>query len=592
MATTNIPARAYCSPSGVVLLAFYWKPPANKPFFGFSIKRTPGFYDTNSGLQLPFNWLPNRLNFHGPLDEDSPSSVAPIQKFMWWDARFHPKEDGGKKFVYDVIPITGSSDSLEPVPNVRGRVTVTFPAREEQGIGTWFNRPFVSSQAFSRLLQRFGVDTKSRLSDLSPEQREGILGWLSNDIQDAVFAVLKEKGNVDGAIYHFSDTQWLKPAFEKRSRTKTSVVLHWKPEGTTGHKTLANQDFEKKLRKNVTFFKRTKVPSLMHDKILVVSPSGKAQKVLMGSANFTTGALTSQANVLHIWSFPKLAQAYLDRVKLLQADPSKRQGLPAEWSQPINLKGGGSVRVFFPPEPGEKKTKGPGQSVVPISEAVKKAKSSVVFCLFSSTDDGVRNACLAAGKRGLMMYGLVNQISNNPPKNTPQNKAKVELFQHSKTSSDIVGAASLLSQVPEGWLREIFSFGVGDKAVAEGNGGKRSSVPEVHIHHKFVLIDGETDHPILYTGSANISSNSAYHNDENLLEIRGARALSAIYLAEFMRLYEHYRFRFLSDRDAKKKKAGTKKKVLRLDDTGRKWFKRFFMAGSPESRSTKRLAGG
>ena len=87
MATTNIPARAYCSPSGVVLLAFYWKPPANKPFFGFSIKRTPGFYDTNSGLQLPFNWLPNRLNFHGPLDEDSPSSVAPIQKFMWWDHR-------------------------------------------------------------------------------------------------------------------------------------------------------------------------------------------------------------------------------------------------------------------------------------------------------------------------------------------------------------------------------------------------------------------------------------------------------------------------------------------------------------------------
>ena len=269
------------------------------------IKRTPGFYDTNSGFSSRSIGCPINSTFTAR-SMRSPSSVAPIQKFMWWDARFHPKEDGGKKFVYDVIPITGSSDSLEPVPNVRGRVTVTFPAREEQGIGTWFNRPFVSSQAFSRLLQRFGVDTKSRLSDLSPEQREGILGWLSNDIQDAVFAVLKEKGNVDGAIYHFSDTQWLKPAFEKRSRTKTSVVLHWKPEGTTGHKTLANQDFEKKLRKNVTFFKRTQVPSLMHDKILVVSSSGKAQKVLMGSANFTTGALTSQANVLHIWSFPKL----------------------------------------------------------------------------------------------------------------------------------------------------------------------------------------------------------------------------------------------------------------------------------------------
>ncbi len=596
MASTSIPARAYCSPSGVVLLAFHWKSPAGKPLFGFSIKRTPGFYDPNSGMQLPFNWLPNRLNFFGPLDEDASSNVAPIQKFMWWDARFHPEQDGGKKFVYDIIPMTGTAEALEPVPNVRGKVTLTFPAREDQSIATWFNRPFVSSQAFSRLLQRYGVDSNAKLSDLSPQQREGILGWLSNGLQDPITQVLAEKANVDGAVYHFTDTQWLMPAFEKRTPAKTSLVLHWKPEGKTGNKSLANEKFEKALRKNVTFHKRTNIPSLMHDKILVVSKAGKADKVLMGSANFTTGALTSQANVLHVWSNPKLAAAYLDRIKLLQNDmgksTKKKPGLPAQWSAPIALGGGATVRAFFPPEPGTKKENGPGQSVLPIAEAVKKAKSSIVFCFFSSTDEGVRNACLDAAKRGLMMYGLVNKIPKNPPKNTPQNKASIELFQHSKKSSDIVGAASLLSQVPEGWLREIFNFGAGDKAPAKGK-GKAPSPPDVHVHHKFILIDGETDHPVLYTGSANISSNSAYSNDENLLEIRGARALSAVYLAEFMRLYEHYRFRFVSNRDEKAAKGAKKnaRKKLRLDDTGLKWFKKYFAAASPESRAAKRLAG-
>lgn len=594
MPATNIPARAYCSPSGVVLLAFHWKPPANTPFFGFSIKRTPGFYDPNSGLQLAFNWLPNRLNFHGPLDEDAPSSVAPIQKFMWWDARFRPKQDAGKKFVYDIAPMGGSADALKPVPNVRGRVTITFPAREEQAIATWFNRPFVSSQAFSRLLQRYGVEPNAKLNDLSPQQREGILGWLANDIPEAIVELLKEKGTINGAIYHFTDTQWLKPAFQKRSRPTTSIALHWKPEGKTGHKVLANEDFRGKLGKNVTFHKRTAIPSLMHDKILVLSASDKAKKVLMGSANFTTGALTSQANVLHVWNYPALAQVYLERVKLLQADKGKRDHLPAQWSDPIKLNSGATARVFFSPEPGTKKSNGPGQSITPIIEAIKKAKTSVVFCLFSSTDDGVRNACLGAAKRGLMMYGLVNQISNNPPKNTKANKAKIELFQHSKKTYDIVGSASLLSQVPEGWLREIFTFGAGDKAAAKVKDPKQGTVPEVHIHHKFILIDGETDHPVLYTGSANISSNSAYSNDENTLEIRGAKGLSAVYLAEFMRLYEHYRFRFVSDRQAKaakKKGAAGKRKPLRLDDTGHKWFKKYFTPGTPESRSAKRLAG-
>ena len=60
---------------------------------------------------------------------------------------------------------------------------------------------------------------------------------------------------------------------------------------------------------------------------------------------------------------------------------------------------------------------------------------------------------------------------------------------------------------------------------------------------KFLVIDGETKHPIVYSGSANMSANSVFYNDENLLEITDCPRLAQAYLAEFMRLFEHYRAR-------------------------------------------------
>jgi phosphatidylserine/phosphatidylglycerophosphate/cardiolipin synthase-like enzyme len=65
----------------------------------------------------------------------------------------------------------------------------------------------------------------------------------------------------------------------------------------------------------------------------------------------------------------------------------------------------------------------------------------------------------------------------------------------------------------------------------------------VVVHHKFIVIDAETNSPIVYSGSANMSGNSVFGNDENLLEIKGSARLARIYLAEFLRLYEHYRAR-------------------------------------------------
>ena len=124
------------------------------------------------------------------------------------------------------------------------------------------------------------------------------------------------------------------------------------------------------------------------------------------------------------------------------------------------------------------------------------------------------------------------------------------------------------------------------------------AAPEVYIHHKFIVIDGETSNPVIYTGSANFSGNSCYHNDENMLEIKGSPELAKTYLAEFMRLYEHYRARTMYQRfkDAKSTKATarTKKETEALltfklvKDAA--WAKKDYTDGSPESKARINMA--
>src|SRR5207249_4870576 len=69
----------------------------------------------------------------------------------------------------------------------------------------------------------------------------------------------------------------------------------------------------------------------------------------------------------------------------------------------------------------------------------------------------------------------------------------------------------------------------------------------VYVHTKYMLIDPLSSSPILVTGSANFSKNSSVNNDENQLVIYHQPEVVDVYLTEFMRMYEHYRFRYLLD---------------------------------------------
>jgi len=539
-------SRAYLSPT-LVLLAFDWPGgEGHDDFLGFAIKRDPGFQGEKT------SWLPNRLTFSGPAKTDSPSNESPIQKFMWWDARIDDA-DRGRSFVYTVIPVIGAPGSLTLLEDDAAKVKVTLPEAVVGSIGTYFNRAVVSSQAFVREFGRKPTGDKLKRA----------LAWLANGLEKVIPEFLDTTRPIDGAIYHLTDEEWVIPALARRT-VHTSIVY----DNTT--KDAGTNDPAVKKLTNVTFSPRKRT-GIMHDKFLVRGGAPRTLATLAGSANFTTEGLTTQANVLHTFRSPELAALYRERQQVLATDPpvSKIVGL-AGWSAPISIDGG-QVRVFFPPEPPSVR-----ESLDAIVRVVEKASDSVLFCLFAPTDAALRRALFSVGDAGKMMFGLVNSITEPKP-GAPDNAGTVaatEIYHRSRDNKDVY-SHDLFPQggKPAGFWWEVAKLP-----------GKAGKFP-VYIHHKFVVIDAETDHPTIYTGSANMSGNSLWHNDENLIEIKGNTKLARTYLAEFLRLYEHYRAR-----------AQFQNRPHRPGDTfalakNAGWATKAFTKGSPEWKSRHAMVG-
>jgi phosphatidylserine/phosphatidylglycerophosphate/cardiolipin synthase-like enzyme len=587
----HVNVRAYLSPT-LVLLAFDWQEAAlHDDFLGFAIRRTPGFLSSDGKTREASSWLPNRLTFSGPTPAgmaDAPSNKAPIQKFMWWDARIE-EPDRGHAFVYDVFPVTGFPNRLTLLTASVGQCTAALPGHIQNDIGTWFNRAVVSSQAFSRKLSALGI---SQNKTPSPEDALNLRAWLANDLQQTFEIALRDASRAVSAVYHLTDTLWAIPAFHRfgtgNGRDALAIVYdaHTIARQDGPPQPSPNQIAVNALSAVARLAPRDKT-HIMHDKFIVSdTPTDRATpgQVLTGSANFTTEGLTEQANVLHLFHSAELALIYNNRAAKLAENPSiaETAKLSNGWSEEIKV-GTARVRVSFSPEPSTQRSQ-----IDTIVQAIKQAKHSVLFCLFMPTDAALRDACFKAGDAGLMMFGLVNHISpaSAASAKSAQDAGKVvqtsalanlALFHRSQQQRDVIDAQYFSpTTVPSGFMPEMRLF----------PGEKAPDYAPVIIHHKFVIIDAEGADPIVYTGSANMSQNSEHFNDENLLEIRDAH-IASIYLAEFFRLYEHYRARALIIKGQSNHQPSPK---LALQTNG-DWCKKYFVAGSPEAKARSALSG-
>jgi phosphatidylserine/phosphatidylglycerophosphate/cardiolipin synthase-like enzyme len=576
--------RSYTSPT-LVLLAMDWADGAKfKDFLGFAILRSPGFHPGEKD-----GYLLNKVGFTppGPHSQSLPSNVSPIQKFLWWDSAI-TDADRGKTFTYTVTPVrgTGPLDIKLHDEAASKPIEVPVPTVERDKISTWFNRAVVSSQSFSKKFP----DPKKDL--------DAAMAWLANGLEDGFTQILHGASHICGAIYHLTDNEWVMPDLTAFAGD-ISLVYEDRPNDQTCLPAVAILEKAKK----TTFQgeKRSKT-NIMHNKFLVDLDKGR---VLMGSANYTPEGLTSQANLLHIFDSQELSDLFEARQKLMIGDPSVPDTAKgAAWSKEVSV-GKAKVRVIFSPEPKNQRV-----SINTVIDSIDKAKESVIFCMFDPTDSKLISSLLAAGDKKKLLYGMLNSIADPnkkkdslsasgeaPRKPTPATEIKVTLFNRSRKDKKVLAYNYFRpGNTPAGFLPEFSAVDMSSESTLpppKPAAGKKKGggPPAVHIHHKFIVIDAETDHPIIYTGSNNLSENSTHHNDENLLEIKGSPELAQTYFAEFMRLYEHYRARALWNIAHPAKKGKLKEtakansklgEAFTLKTTRDEWVKGAYKAGTPE----------
>jgi phosphatidylserine/phosphatidylglycerophosphate/cardiolipin synthase-like enzyme len=549
--------RGYAS-SSCVLLAFDWPDGKNHPdFLGFAIKRDPGYTKTGEA-----QFLFNKIDFTPITGASKPmgSDKAPIQKFNWWDGGIN-LDDRGKSFTYTITPVLGTgANDLALQHSEAGTLKVTVPEAREGDIESHFNRAVVSSQSFQK---------KAKTSSLEQQ-----MDWLANGLQEAVPGVLKLSAGFDCAIYHLTDHRWIIPALAKYKQ-KGSLIYFDKADDHASQKGLA-----KFTNPKITRHKRTKISALMHDKFIVSYKAGKPDAVLMGSTNFTPEAQTVQANVLHVLHSPQMARLYAARARLLETDPTTAvTAKGAGWSKITDV-AGTKLRVFFLPEPSKGRV-----FLDTVVDAVKKAKSSVLFCMFTASDAPLMEAIFAVGdSKNRLIYGLLNSIDDPTKltkKGTKRNLAPiaVKIFNRSSENPDTLSYDRFTQEnAPAGFLPELYTIDT-----RKYSGGASPPVA-VHVHHKFIVIDGDTDHPIIFSGSPNFSKASENSNDENVLEIKDNVPLARAYVAEFLRLYGDYRARAIWDATHKKKGAPKKQAAqadpLMLKATRDGWVKGAYMTGT------------
>lgn len=524
--------------SAVVLFGIDLPKRATKGLLGFALERT-------DPAKKERYWLRGMKVFeetsHGiPPGTSVSLREHPVQGFQWGDYTAEPDHE----YVYRVVALYGKPKNLE----VRREVTVTVRT-EPVDTGTHaihFNRGVAASQAYA---QRFGRPPRPG------DRTDPAYTWLSRGLEEALVKFVASAAGpgfaLRGSVYEFSYPRVLdalKAAADRGADVK--IVYDRRGRASTDPKRAKVwQQSEPAIAAaglGACMIPRETGSAISHNKFLVLLEDGEPQAVWTGSTNITWGGLFGQSNVGHLVRDPAIAAQYLAYWARLAADPDYAGIRPADTTA--------TPTPATPPPAGISPVFSPRTTLDLIDwyagQAGRARKSFFMTAAFGVHD---KIAEAIAGESDVLRYLVLEE---------PPDSGDVEFTRDHDVK---VAVGSLLStDVLDRWTKEQLTG---------------LNVHVRYTHTKFMLVDPLGDDPLVITGSGNFSDASVHENDENMLVIQGDTRVADIYLGEFMRLFNHFYFRYLRQ----KFRDDDPEKVVYLtpDDS---WVSRYYQRDTPSYR--------
>lgn len=482
-------------------------PAARRGLLGFAIRRT-------ALPDGPAEWLKNPLKFArfpyaGFKVAGTDSNLAPIQQFRWIDERLEP----GQPYRYEVSTVFGTPER----PELRHTVEIELEAAPvaSGSLGLLFNRGVLATPAYR---QRFDNLAPVRQP---PESAGAARSYLSRGLHEGLLAFLEQAGPGDElsvAIYEFqheSVVAALRAALRRGAAVR--LLYHAKDARGEGHSTARhNQAYLDRLTEglddaqaHLQAIPRARVARLSHNKIVLLRRRGQPAAVWTGSTNFTESGFFLQTNAGVVIHDPAIAARFADYLDWLAADP------PGDCDPAVPAAGepGGSgiTRLFFSPVRGDELLRVAAGLVDEAEELV------LISCPFGLEASGAIEGAIQRldehpGRP--LAYGLLNSVA----------KGKLAAL-------DGAPGDTREFTVPE-WIESF------NGESYDGSPGRR-----LKVHVKSLVVDPFGARPRVLIGSANFSRESVNDNDENALLIEGNRWAAAVVATEFLRVFEHYRFR-------------------------------------------------
>jgi phosphatidylserine/phosphatidylglycerophosphate/cardiolipin synthase-like enzyme len=530
---------------------------------GFVIYRQPA--DGSAG------WEPLRslIEFEDDHVDDAarPTTVTPVTKFQWRD--FLDRASRDKAVRYKIVAVRKEADSLDPVPGVQPLLTndVTPTEHLTDGVEVYFNRGILATQALVRLLAPYGGATVGALQKALSDPTGIARTRLSGELQQALLRLLEERkekrGHCYAALYELTDKVLLDALLEAQGALR--LVLS----NNTGDRKKGYDYANSAARTALTGSKVQLVSrylpdgrSIGHNKFMVLTDgSDQPKAVLTGSTNWTRSGLCTQSNNAVIVRSPGLAAEYVKYWRALEADtqipgiPKKAKPFPAlqgpalraaDATRPAvaTLQDGKTTAwawfspntpTLVPKSPKGKKRPPTPPDMQDLFDAINGAQQAVLLLAFQPgaafSDQSWTVVKELAGvckkKPWLFVRGAISDA---------QEAMEFEQLRTPEMDAEIVAPAGILKD-EERWQQEIAKAG------------------HAIVHNKIVVIDPFLDSCLVVTGSHNLGFKASYNNDENMLFIRGNRAIAEAYAAHVADVFQHYRWRWYEQRSAQQRAA-------------------------------------